>query len=151
MNIDITVAEVKLQTEKITVFLKKYLLAFKRYDLNKVVACYYLPCVLHTPDQIVLLRNDKACQQELTNIFNQLQQAKTSDIIASNTSYSVVTDNVFIVNVDWKFLDEHGEIFTDFCTIYHLILIDNKLKIMSVVSHELSNSQSFDYPFMLTD
>lgn len=139
-----------MQTEKVTLFLKEYLSAFAHYDLNKAVASYHLPCTLHTLDQIILVKNIKACQQELTNIFNQLQQAKTSDIIIKKASYSLITDHLLLVNVDWEFLDDKGEIFADFCAIYHLILIDNELKIVNVVSHDLSNSQTLDHPVMLT-
>ncbi|MDO6489041.1 hypothetical protein Q4506_14990 [Colwellia sp. 4_MG-2023] len=139
-----------MQTKKVTLFLKEYLSAFAHYDLNKAATAYYLPCTLHTPDQVVLVTDIKACQQELTKIFNQLQQAKTSDILIKKASYSLVTDHLFLMSVDWEFLDEKGEIFADFCAIYHLILVDNKLKIINVVSHDLSNSQTLDHPVMLT-
>lgn len=140
-----------MSTKKIIHFFTEYLVAFKHYDLDKVVTSYHMPCTLHMPDEIVLLKNTKACQQALVNIFNQLQQEKTSDIIAKKSSYSVITDNVFLVSIDWVFIDEQGEVFTDFCAIYHLILLDNELKIINVVSHDLSNSQSLDYPFVLTN
>jgi hypothetical protein len=139
-----------VQTKKVTLFLKEYLSAFVHYDLNKAAANYHLPCTLHTPDQIVLVKNIKACQQELTKIFNQLQQEKTSDILIKKASYSLVTEHLLLVSVDWEFLNDKGEIFADFCAIYHLILIDNALKIVNVVSHDLSNSQTLDYPVMLT-
>jgi len=140
-----------VQTKKIVSLFKDYLAAFKSYDLAKVAACYHLPCTLHTPDKVVLLKNSKECLQEFSNIFTQLQQAKTSDIIARKASYSLVTKNLLFACVDWEFLDDQGEIFADFCAIYHLVLIDNELKIINVVSHDLSNSLSLEYPFMLID
>jgi hypothetical protein len=141
----------QVQTKKIALFFKNYLTSFKHYDLINITACYHLPCTLHTPDQIMLLKSMEACQQELSNIFNQLKQEEISNIIAKKASYSVITDDVFLVNIDWEFLDGQGEVFTDFCAIYHLILIDNELKIINIVSHDLSNSQSLDYPFILID
>jgi len=140
-----------VQTKKIVSLFKDYLTAFKRYDLDKVAACYHLPCTLHTPDKVVLLKDSKACMQEFGDIFTQLQQAETSDIVARKASYSLVTENLLFASVDWEFIDGQGEVFADFCAIYHLALIDNELKIINVVSHELSNSLTLDYPFVLFD
>ena len=128
---------------------KGYLTAFEYYDLDKVAAYYHLPCTLHMPDKVVLLKNTQECFQEFDGIFTQLQQAKTSKIIARKASYSLITDNLLIASIDWEFLDEQGEIFADFCAIYHLVLINDELKIINVVSHDLSNSLSLDFPFKL--
>ena len=141
----------KVQTTKIVSLFKGYIAAFNRYDLNAVAACYHLPCTLHTPDKAVLLKNAKESQQEFSHIFTQLQQAKTSNIIARKASYSVVSEYLLLASIDWEFVDEQGEIFADFFAIYHLVLIDNELKIINVVSHDLSNSLSLDFPFVLNN
>lgn len=121
-------------------FFSHYLTAFKRYNLNKVVACYHVPCTLNTPDKVVLLNDKKTCQQEFNDILFQLKNAKTSDIKVGEASYSLVTENLIVACVDWFFIDEQGEIFTDFCAIYHLAMVEGELKIINVISHELSNS-----------
>lgn len=136
-------------TKKINCLFKNYLAAFKSYDLTKVAKFYHLPCTLHTPDNVVLLKNGEDCLQELKKIFTQLQQAKTSEMIVRKASYSLVTETVLSASIDWEFLDDKGEIFADFCAIYHLILIDGELKIINVVSHDLSNSIPLDFPFIL--
>ena len=138
-----------MQTKKIANFFTGYLAAFKCSELDKVAACYHLPCTLHTPDKIVLLKDSADCQQEFSDIFTQLRQAETSDIIARKTSYSLVSDNLLVASVDWEFIDGQGETFADFCAVYHLILMDNELKIINVVSHDLSNSLTLDYSFEL--
>lgn len=140
-----------MQTTKIVSLFKRYIAAFKGYELANVAACYHLPCTLNTPDKIVLLKNANECEQEFSDIFTQLKQAKTSDIIAKKASYSVVTENLLVANIEWAFVDEQGEIFADFCAIYHLVIIDNELKIINVVSHELSNTLSLDFPMVLSD
>ena len=140
-----------MQAKKVVSLFKGYLDAFKTYDLGKVASCYHLPCTLHTPDKVVLLKDSKSCLQEFSDIFEQLQQAKTSDIIARKASYSLITENLLIASVDWEFIDGQGDIFADFCAIYHLVLIGDDLKIINVVSHDLSNSLSLDNPFELLD
>jgi hypothetical protein len=141
----------KVETEKIVRLFNAYITAFKQYNLNDVVEFYHLPCTLHTPDKLVLLENEAECIKELENIFTQLKQANTRDILVSNASYTLVTDSVLLACVNWTFINEQGETFADFCAIYHLILIDNQLKIINVVSHELDNSITLDIPFELTD
>ncbi len=140
-----------MQTKKIANLFNGYLSAFKTYDLDKVAACYHLPCTLHTPDKVVLLKNTKNCLQEFNDIFSQLQHAKTSEIIARKASYSLVTENLLFASIDWEFINGQGEIFADFCAIYHLVLVEDELKIVNVVSHDLSNSLTLDYPFVLID
>lgn len=141
----------KVQTTKIVSLFTAYIAAFKGYKLDDVAACYHLPCTLHTPDRVVLLSNEQESLQEFNDIFSQLKQAKTRDIVAKNASYSLVTGSVVLVSVDWTFIDEKSEIFADFCAVYHLILVNNELKIFNVVSHELSNSLSLNIPIELID
>lgn len=128
-------------------FFTNYLTAFITYDLTEVVGCYHLPCTLHTPDKAVLLTDITMCKQEFSDIFAQLQQAKTSDIIARKSSYSIVTNDLVLVCINWDFIDDQGEVFADFCAIYHLACIKTKWGIISVTSHDLSNAIVLAHPF----
>lgn len=138
-----------MPTQKIVSFFTNYITAFKTYDLVKVAACYHLPCTLHTPDKVVLLTEIKGCNQEFSDIFTQLQQAKTSDIMAKKASYSIITNDLMLVCIAWDFMDDQGEVFADFCAIYHLTQINDELKIINVVSHDLSNSIELAHKFNL--
>ena len=140
-----------MQTKHIVTLFQNYLTAFKGNKLDSVVECYHLPCTLHTPDKVVLLTDIQNCQKEFADIFLQLKQAKTSDIIARQASYSLVSKELFLVSIDWEFLDQQGEIFADFCAVYHVANIENKLKIINVVSHDLSNSIMLTEQFSLSD
>ncbi|GAA6204477.1 hypothetical protein [Thalassotalea sp. SU-HH00458] len=119
---------------------QQYLTAFKYYDLTKLKQCYQLPCVLHTPDKVAYLADDRAFEQEFLAIFTMLQQAKVSDINMTKATYSKSVNNAVDVCISWVFIDENGEVFADFCAFYHITKIVEEFKIMSVVSHELSNS-----------
>ncbi len=127
-----------------------YLIAFKNYNLDNVVKCYHLPCTLNTPDKVLFLTSIDACRQEFTDIFAQLKEANTSKIIAHKASYALITEDLLLASIDWAFIDEQGEIFADFCAIYHLALVENELKIINVVSHDLSNSLTLAHEFKLT-
>lgn len=138
-----------MHTDTITSFFTNYIRAFKAYDLSKVTACYHLPCTLHTPDNIVLLTDKKQCCHEFNNIFMQLQEVKTSDILVRKASYSTISNDLFLICLDLAFTDEQDRVFTDFCAIYHLARIDNEWGIVNVVSHELSNSIKLKHAFVL--
>ena len=133
----------------ITTLFKNYLTGFKAYQLEKVIACYHLPCTLHTPDKVVLLNKHNDCLQEFGDIFSQLQDANTQNIKAITASYTAITEQVILVSIDWAFIDNKNEVFADFCAIYHLIDIDGEYKIINVVSHELSNSLTLEQPLFL--
>lgn len=141
----------KLLTEKVTNLFKGYLLAFKAYNLNNAVACYHLPCTLNTPDKLVHLKDNNDCLKEFGEIFAQLKHAKTSDIKVLKASYSLITEKLLLVCIDWEFIDEQGEVFADFCAVYHVALINDELKIINVVSHDLSNSLMLEEPLKFVD
>ncbi len=128
-----------------------YLVSFKSYNIDDVAKCYHLPCTLNTPDNVVYLSGIKELKQEFSNIFTQLKQANTKSIIARKASYLAMTKNLFLVCIDWDFIDDKAEVFADFCAIYHLTLVDNELKIFNVVSHDLSNSLTLEQPLALID
>lgn len=138
-----------VQTKFIEDFFENYLLAFKSFEVEKLVGYYCLPCALNTPEQIVLLTSIEECNVEISKIFKQLQQEKTNEIHVERASYSQVTDKIIFVNVDWKFVNEQGEVFANFCAIYHLVEISSQLKIINVVSHEITNSLTLDTPLKL--
>jgi hypothetical protein len=145
--------EVNVSTQQIETLFDHYLAAFSNYDLDAVVACYHLPCTLHTPDKIVLVNNIDDCRQEFNGIFTQLKQANTAKITAEKASYMAINDNLLLACVDWTFIDEQGQIFADFCAYYHISILNNteqKLAIVNVVSHELTNSLSLANVFSIS-
>ena len=99
-----------MKTEQLERLFNNYLAAFSAYDLDAVIACYQLPCTLHTPDKVVLLNNIAECRQEFTEIFTQLKQAKTAEIIARKASYQSIAEDLLLVCVDWDFIDDKKEV-----------------------------------------
>lgn len=145
---------------KLVELLNQYIKAFKSYDLSSVRQCYHLPCALHTPDKIVYLVNEEEFDQEFIQIFTVLQQANISDIKILKATFNEFEDSAVDMCIDWVFIDENGDVFTDFCAFYHLVLdkkqkaekqniaqpkVEQQYKIMSVVSHELSNSVELSF------
>jgi len=130
-------------TQQLKCLFERYISAFSAYELDAVIACYQLPCTLHTPDKVVLLNNIDECKQEFGDIFAQLKQAKTAKIIARKASYISISGDLLLVCVNWDFIDEQENVFADFCAYYHIRVLNNTeqpLAIVNVVSHELVNS-----------
>lgn len=119
---------------------QQYQQAFMGYDLVEVANCYHLPCTLNTPDKVVLLTTPQECQQEFSEIFAQLQQMETSDIIAKKAVYSKVSEQVYLVCIDWDFIDGQGQVFADFAAIYHVLDTKDSMRIINVISHDLDSS-----------
>ena len=128
--------------QKLLILFKQYIAAFKNYDMAKVQDCYHLPCTLHTPDNVVYLSAQEDLFQEFNNIFEQLKQAKTSDIKPIKASFTPVNEKITLVCVDWDFIDEKNQVFADFSAFYHILDVDGDLKIFNVVSQDLSNSKT---------
>ena len=132
-----------MTTQQIETLFNKYLAAFKSYDLDSVIACHHLPCTLHTPDKIVLVNSIDDCKQEFNDIFTQLKQANTAKIVAQKSSYMTINTGLLLVCIEWDFIDEQDQVFTDFCAYYHVSVLSGdkqELAIVNVVSHELVNA-----------
>lgn len=138
-----------MELTKIEEFFNQYLQAFKHYNLADLLACYHLPCTLNTPDKVIVINDINSSEQAFNDIFAQLAYAKTHDIKALKASFSVITDKLYLACVDWSFIDEKDQVFTDFCVIYHVVKIGNELKIINTNSHELDNSITLSTPFSI--
>ncbi|MCP4989906.1 MAG: hypothetical protein GY928_28810 [Colwellia sp.] len=131
---------------KIEQLFKQYQKAFINYDIDEVISCYHLPCTLNTPDKIVLLSSKSDCQQEFGAIFSQLKEANTSNVIAKKASYQQMSEQLYLVCIDWDFIAGQGQVFADFAAIYHVLDTVDGLKIINVVSHELECSLTLAKP-----
>ena len=125
---------------------KQYQKAFLTYDIDEVISCYHLPCTLNTPDKIILLSNQSDCHNEFNEIFAQLKQAVTRDVVAKKASYVQISKQLYLVCIDWDFIDGQGQVFADFAAVYHVVDIDDTLKIINVISHELESSLTLAKP-----
>ncbi|AOW78453.1 hypothetical protein A3Q34_17340 [Colwellia sp. PAMC 20917] len=128
---------------------KDYITAFEHCDLKAARACYHLPCTLHTPDKIAYLVNSESFNQEFKDIFTVLTHAKTRKIIPTSASYNYADNSSIDICVDWAFFDDKDQVFADFTAFFHVVKVDEQFKIMSVVSHDLSNSIELALPLAL--
>ena len=119
---------------------KDYISAFEQYDLTAARACYQLPCTLHTPDKIAYLSSIEAFNKEFEEIFTVLKHANTQKIIPTLASYNLSVNSSVDICVDWTFIDDNNEVFADFTAFFHVIRVAEQFKIVSVVSHDLTNS-----------
>ncbi|PKI16874.1 hypothetical protein [Colwellia sp. 12G3] len=131
---------------KLQQLFQRYQNAFLQYDLEEVSRCYHLPCTLNTPDKIVLLSSQSDCDKEFSTILTQLKEAKTSNIIAKKASFEQVSKQLYLVCIDWDFIDGQGQVFADFTAIYHVLDHEGTFKIINVISHELDNSLTLTEP-----
>lgn len=134
---------------KLEQLFQHYLIAFEQQNLTKAQQCYQLPCTLHTPDQVVLVANNADFEKAFLAIFSLLNQANVKRFTALSASFSELDNNIVLACVDWQFLDENNEVFTDFCAFYHLSFSKGQWRIFNVVSQELSQSVSLANPFKI--
>lgn len=123
-------------------FIQHYIDALAVYDVVLIRDYYHLPCTLSTPDNVVLLLDDVLFEQEFNKIFNQLKEAKIASFKVLNTSYQLVSEHLLLLNIDWQFIQSDGNLFTEFSAIYHIVIIEKKLKIVSVISQDINQGLS---------
>jgi hypothetical protein len=126
--------------QALIILFKDYISAFEQCNLTAARACYQLPCTLHTPEKIAYLSSVEAFNKEFEEIFTVLQHANTQKIIPTSASYNLSANSSVDVCIDWAFIDDNNEVFADFSAFFHVIKVAEQFKIVSVVSHDLTNS-----------
>ncbi|NQY64110.1 MAG: hypothetical protein HRT38_10330 [Alteromonadaceae bacterium] len=134
---------------KLQTLFNDYLAGFRGYNIAQLQTCYHLPCTLNTPDNIVLVKNEQALASELGKILAQLKQGDIETILPVSASYEAINENLALVSIDWHFIDNNGQMFADFCAIYHVQINAESAEIINVASHELSNSLSLANPLLI--
>ena len=61
-------------------------------------------------------------------------------VIAKKASFEQISKQVYLVCIDWDFIDGDGQVFADFTAIYHVLDVDGVLSIINVISHDLDSS-----------
>lgn len=129
----------------------QYIAAFKQQNIAKILACYQLPCTLHTPDKAVLIRDEGDFEREFTDIFAVLSHANIKTFNSAKASFSEIHSDLILACIDWQFFTQDGELFTDFSAFYHIALIKKQWKIVNVVSQELSQSVQLSTPIDISN
>jgi hypothetical protein len=121
-------------------FFRRYFVAFCAHDLTAVGTCYHLPCVLTTPEQLLLIDEMTKFEQQFSAIFYQVKHANVVDVKATKASYCQLSTLLVLVCIDWQFIDQQQQVFSHFSAFYTLQIIDEQLKIIQVNSQVLENS-----------
>lgn len=125
----------------------RYIKAFEQQQYEAIQACYQMPCTLHTPDKVVVITDQAEFTKEFSEIFTVLSHANIKTFNVTKATYSEVSPQLAIVCIDWEFIAQEGEVFTDFSAFYHIALMHNEWKIVNVVSQELTQSKTLAIPF----
>ena len=136
--------------EKLTQLFDGYTQAFLSYQLDDVYNFYHLPCCLSTPDKMLVIANVEQFKQEFLAIFRQLKQAQTKRVDILKASFESIDANTLLVCVDWQFVGNENQVFADFSAFYHLLIKDAQYKIISVSSHDLSQSKDLSHKLKLS-
>ena len=128
-----------------------YIHAFQLRNIESIKMCYQLPCTLHTPDKIVLIENDIDFEGEFLDIFAVLNHAQITRFMPLKASFSVLSEQLVLACVDWQFIGENEQVFTDFTACYHIALNSEDWKIFNVVSQDLSQSLTLETAFNISD
>ena len=125
--------------------------AFEAYNINGVEACYQKPFTLATPDDFVLINDQVEFKQQFDKIFLQLKQAHTKTIAIERASYQMLSNEMVLVCIDWRFTDVNNGVFADFTAFYHLVNSNDKLQIVHVSSQPLDHSMALKKTISLND
>ena len=101
-------------------------------------------------DKVVLIEDGSAFEREFLDIFTVLSHAKITQFDALRASFSELSENLLLACVDWQFIGDNGEIFTDFSAFYHIAFNNGQWKIFNVVSQELSQSVQLNTPLNIS-
>jgi hypothetical protein len=138
-----------LVSGELSTLFANYIHAFSMMNMQAVRDCYLLPCTLNTPDKVVLLNGEQCFQDEFKQIFDLLASENIVAFKVSNATFDEVTENTTVAAVDWQFLDNANNLFTEFTAIYHLTKSNTNFKIINVVSQDISQSITLSQPLII--
>ena len=129
-----------ITSHNLSVFFQHYVSAFTAQHTETLVNCYQIPCTLSSPDNVVLISTEKQLIETLVDANSQINQANIAGVKLLDSSYQSLSDDLFLVNIGWQLLTQDNQVYTEFCAIYYVAVINNKLKIININSQELSQS-----------
>ncbi|MFD2166421.1 hypothetical protein ACFSJY_09080 [Thalassotalea euphylliae] len=138
-----------MQTE-LAVLFSQYIKAFAQCSMAGVKSCYQIPCVMSTPEKLLLLNNEKSFEQEFEQIFSMVRSAKLTAFKVSAASFEEINENTALVAIDWEFIDSTNNVFAQFTAIYHLTNSPSGFKIFNVISHDVPQGNSLNNPLKIT-
>jgi hypothetical protein len=113
-----------------------YIDAFESYSLDAARRCYALPCVLTTPDKMLVLTTEQGFSDEFNEIFSSLKQAGFKQVGWRSPSFHDYGNGLISVAIPWHFYNNQSQEFASFIGLYQVSNINNQLRIVSVTSHE---------------
>ncbi|REL29892.1 hypothetical protein [Thalassotalea euphylliae] len=122
---------------QLATFYQNYIHAFSTAIITAVAKCYQLPCVLSTPDKVLVLDGEQSFNQEFSGIFAMLAEHNITGFKASNASYQHINEAISLVKIDWRFYDQANNLFSEFSAIYHLSYQQEAYRIINVISHDM--------------
>lgn len=141
----------KIKEQQLKLHFLNYIQAFAQQSIEQVSQCYQLPCVLSTPEKVVVLANEQSLSKEFNGIFSMLKENAIAAFKANNASYENIDENLVLVKIDWQFFDNANNLFTEFSAIYHLSYQENQFKIVNVISHDMCDLSSLANPLTLNE
>ena len=127
-----------------------YFAAFESFDVQAVMRCYTLPCLLATPDKLLLVNDTQEFEREFNEIFTGLKAADFAKVGWRQPSMQAFNNECATVLVPWHFYNKAGEEFANFTGIYQLAKTgaSGLWQIAQVVSH--FDVVSFSQPLNFT-
>lgn len=142
--------ELSGKAQQLTRFYQDYIQAFAIANVSAVADCYQLPCVLSTPEKLLLLDSEESFREEFNGIFAMLSEHNITGFKASNASYQHINNALTLVKIDWRFYDQDNQLFSEFTAIYHLSYRQEIYRIVNVISHDMCQIADLSHELTLT-
>ena len=137
-----------MQTELASLF-SDYINAFAQCSMAGVKSCYQLPCVMSTPEKLLLINNESSFEQEFDQIFSMVRNSNLTAFKVNAASFEEINQDTALVAIDWEFIDNANNVFTQFTAIYHLTNSPSGFKIFNVISHDVPQGNSLSNPLKI--
>jgi len=119
--------------QKVTEFFQLYAVAMQDRQLKQLKSIYRLPfIVVHDePERVVSF--DEELESNVKKILGLFDQLSITDIEPVIKKSIHLSNDVYFANVNWTFKNEQGEIKLTHNTSYMLNIIEDSIKIITVI------------------
>ena len=132
-------------------FFRDYSAALANYSIDDLAKFYHTPCLLSSPDNLVLLNTAQAFKQNFSATLASLSAANVCAFKALDTCYQIINPSLILVNIIWQFFDHKQFLFTEFSATYQLVNQNDKWQIVQVISQDIEQALALENPFTLQE
>jgi hypothetical protein len=116
---------------------------FKNNDLAGFRACYQVPCMVITPDQVFSIATEDAFDSFFGKMLAELRTLDYSESLYDDLRVKTLSPTVALAVMRWRRLKGDGSVLNAIGTTYTVVKHDGDWRVLTVAIHDTDSMATF--------